>query len=201
MILIFSSITLPAVFLLRSELPTLLRELDARKGDYNFEKSDDTRFLITALSDSCSSIIALAIVVLDLSGKRVRNIRMKIPSLAVHILQLVAIISVFQFPARAVIFVTALFSGPSAVFIILLPFVLLARSRSGIKEEHRENSNTNHSNNAVADVAAVMIAYKVGVTLLVILLDYIMSSLNQQSSSDYEDDSVFSKQSYGTLNQ
>ncbi|CBY34529.1 unnamed protein product [Oikopleura dioica] len=181
---IWSSITYPAVFILRSELPTLLRELDARKGDFYLEKSEYARFIVTTVSDSCSSFVALVLVALW------SRWRLKTPALAVQIVQTIVILVVFQFPSHAVIFVATVVSGPSAIFIMLLPFIIIARARNEIKEERQCREN------AVTDVAAVMIAYKVGVTLLIILLDHIITSLNSQASSDYDDDSVFSKQSH-----
>ena len=71
--------------------------------------------------------------------------------------------------------------------------MLIARARNEIKEDRHCRENT------VTDVAAVMIAYKVGVTLLLILLDQIMISLNTKASSDYEENSVFSKQSHVSI--
>lgn len=184
---IWSSITYPAVFILRSELPALLRELDARKGNFYLEKTEHARFIVTAVSDSCSSLLALVIVALW------SRWRLQKPALAVQIVQIIAILVVFKFPAHAVLFVAAALSGPCAIFIMLLPFMLIARARNEIKEDRHCRENT------VTDVAAVMIAYKVGVTLLIILLDQIMISMNTKASSDYKENSVFSKQSHVSI--
>lgn len=148
------------------------------------EKTEHARFIVTTVADSCSSLLALVIVALW------SRWRLQKPALAVQIVQIIAILVVFKFPGHAVIFVAAAVSGPCAIFIMLLPFMLIARATNEIKEDRHCREN------AVTDVAAVMIAYKVGVTLLIILLEQIMISLNTKASSDYEDNSVFSKQSH-----
>ena len=138
------------------------------------------------MADSCSFVVAIIVLVFNAT----KRVRIKNIAVGIHVALIIALISIFQFPGNAIIFIAAVISGPSTIIIMLLPFILLARARNEDKEERHEY--------VVTDVAAIMIALKVGVTLLIILLDHIMSSLSSKSSLDYEDDSVFSKQSNGT---